>query len=51
MLMTTQNLPMNNGGIPWGTIAIATIIIGGLGYMTYTVVNQPKTIKKPNPES
>ncbi len=35
MLITAQNLPMRNDGIPWGTVLIAVIIIGGVGYMSY----------------
>jgi hypothetical protein len=49
MLLTPKNLPMSNGGIPWGLIFVAVIFIGGAGYMTYQVMKDPVTIKKPNP--
>ncbi len=47
MLMTTKNLPMNNGGMPWGTIILAVVIVGGVGYLGYQVMSSPKIISKP----
>ena len=45
MLFTPTTLPMNNSGIPWGTIILALIIIGGVGYITYNIMQSPKTMK------
>ena len=42
--MTTQNLPVNNGGIPWGTVILAVVIIGGVGYLGYQVMKPQKQI-------
>ena len=44
MLFTSTT---NNGGIPWGTIIIAAVLIGGVGYMTYHVIKDPVIIPKP----
>ncbi len=47
MLLTTKNLPMNNGGIPWVPIILAVVVLGGVGYLSYQVISSPKTIAKP----
>lgn len=44
MLMTTKNLPMNNRGVPWGTVILAVVIIGGVGYLGYQVMKPQKQI-------
>jgi len=45
MLITTTSLPMSNGdGLPWGTIAIVVLIIGGLGYFGYRALQTPDFI-------
>jgi hypothetical protein len=42
MLITTKNLPMNNGGLPWGAIILAVIVIGGVSYLGYQMIQAPK---------
>lgn len=49
MLLTTKNLPMNNGGLPWGTIILAVLVIGGVSYLGYQAIQAPKII--PNPKT
>lgn len=45
MLITTKNLPMNNAGLPWGTIILAVILIGGVGYMSYQAWQSPSIVR------
>ncbi len=47
MLMTTKHLPMNNGGVPWGTVILAVVFIGGVSYLGYQVMKSPKQIAEP----
>lgn len=47
MLMTARNLPMNNGGLPWGTIILAVIVIGGVGFLGYQAMQSPIIMPKP----
>ena len=47
MLMTTQNLPMRNNGIPWGTIILAVIVIGGVSYLGYQAMQSPIIVSNP----
>ncbi len=50
MLIEQTHFPQRQGGnIPWGTIILAVVIIGGVGYMTYQVMKDPVII--PNPKS
>jgi hypothetical protein len=47
MLITTNNLPMNNGGLPWGSIILAVILVSGVGYLGYRAFQPPKPISEP----
>ena len=41
MQFTTQNLPMKNSNMQWGTIILAVVIIGGVGLITYNAIKKP----------
>lgn len=47
MLITTNNLPMNNGGPPWGAIILAVILFSGVGYLGYRAIQPPKPNSEP----
>ena len=47
MLITTNNLPMNDGGFPWGSIILAVVIVGGVGYLGYRAIQSPKLMPEP----
>ncbi len=40
---------MKNGGLPWGTIILAVIVIGGVSYLGYQAMQSP--IIMPNPKN
>jgi hypothetical protein len=49
MLITTSNLPMNNGGFPWGTTLVVVVLIVGVSYVGYrlsepTIIPNPKNV-------
>lgn len=50
MLFSTPGLPMKQGGVPWGTIFVAAVFFGIIGYIGYqsmkepVIVNHKKTI-------
>lgn len=46
MLITTNNLPMNKGGIPWGPIILTLVIVGGVGFISYQAIKTPKLISE-----
>lgn len=51
MLINPPNLPMGKGGIPWGSIILAAIIIGGVSYVGYHTIIAPELTNNKNPKS
>ena len=49
MLLTPKNLPMSNGGLPWGTIIFVAVIVCGVSYIGYQAMQPPVII--PNPKT
>ncbi len=47
MLFIPKNIPMSNSGLPWGKIIIAVILIGGVSYLGYQMIQEPKLIASP----
>jgi len=48
MLLKPKNLPMQNGGFPWGAVIIAAVIIGGGLYVGYQVMKPIEPIVSPD---
>jgi hypothetical protein len=45
MLIEQRHFPLGNGGAPWGTIILVTVIVAGLAYTGYKLT-EPKVILK-----
>lgn len=51
MLITTKPLPMQDNGIPIGSIILAALLIGSITYIGYHLIIAPKIIQHKNPKS
>lgn len=44
MLIQQTHYPLQGNSFPWGTVAVAVLLVAGTGYLTYQAFKTPKPI-------